>query len=304
MPTTTYRIASWPALIGGMAAAGASVAFLWRDALATGWTIEHGVMPILVGLTILSAHLLSQAARERRWVSALAFAVLAFAGSGIIVLETMGRRAEVRDTKVAAASKSADDLGRIGADYAKAQALVAEAQTWVAGECRSGAGPKCKGTQFTLAQRTAYADKLRAQLEAASAPPPVDPKADKIAAAASLLGGNGALARDLVKTFDPFTLALFFELASVFLFGFGIRHQPAAKVVEPEVEPEEVPSGGGIPLDHPVIRVLAHHRKPMSNDDLAKAMGVTKSEASKRWREVQPHLNVRRDGRHLRIAMH
>ncbi len=304
MPTTTYRIASWPALIGGMAAAGASVAFLWRDALSTGWTIEHGVMPILVGLTILSAHLLSQAARERRWVSALAFAVLAVAGSCIIVVETMGRRAEVRETKVAAASKSADDLGRIGADFAKASALVAEAQTWVAHECRSGNGPRCRGTQFTLAQRVAYSDKLRAQLEAASVPPPVDPKADKIAAAASLLGGNGALARDLVKTFDPFTLALFFELASVFLFGFGIRHQPPAKVVEPETEPEEVPSGGGIPLNHPVLIELRRHQRPLSNDDLARAMGCSKSEASKRWREVQQHLNVKREGRHLRIAMH
>jgi hypothetical protein len=194
----------------------------------------------------------------------------------------MGRRAEVRDTKIATATKSADDLGRIGADFAKASKLVEEAQTWVASECRTGTGPKCKGTQYTLAQRTAYADKLRAQLEAASVPPPVDPKADKIAAAASLLGGNGALARDLVKTFDPFSLALFFELASVFLFGFAVRHRVAPKVVEPE--PEEVPSGGGIPLDHPVIRVLAHHRKPMSNDDLAKAMGVTKSEASKRMK--------------------
>lgn len=284
---TAYRIHSWPALVGGSAAAGGSVAFLLRDASASGLTLEHGLMPALVGLTILIAHLFSQAWKEWKPVSAMAFGLLAVAGSGIIVLETMGRRAEVRETKVAAASKTVDDLGRIGADYAKASKLVEEAQAWVAGECRSGPGPKCKGTQYTLAQRTAYADKLRGQLEAASAPPPVDPKADKVAAAASLLGGNGALARDLVKTFDPFTLALFFELASVFLFGFGIRHRAVPRRDPVPVSVPEPPPADREPRDH-VIDWVREFRARQGRDpqipEVQKEFQLPKTTA---WRRIK-----------------
>jgi heme/copper-type cytochrome/quinol oxidase subunit 3 len=54
---------------------------------------------------------------------------------------------------------------------------------------------------------------------------------------------------------------------------------------------------------HPVITALRQAGRPLSNDELAEAMGVTKGEASKRWREVSPQLSVTREGRELRIAL-
>ncbi|MFM7066648.1 MAG: hypothetical protein ACKO0U_07465 [Gammaproteobacteria bacterium] len=67
------------------------------------------------------------------------------------------------------------------------------------------------------------------------------------------------------------------------------------------------PSNGGtrapIPADHPVIVALRRTKRPLSNDELATEMGVTKGEASKRWREVSDQLTVTREGRELRIAV-
>lgn len=58
-----------------------------------------------------------------------------------------------------------------------------------------------------------------------------------------------------------------------------------------------------VPHDHPVIVALRRTKRPLSNDELATEMGVTKGEASKRWREVSDQLTVTREGRELRIAL-
>jgi len=55
--------------------------------------------------------------------------------------------------------------------------------------------------------------------------------------------------------------------------------------------------------EHPVIAALRSADRPLSNDELAAAMGVSKGEASKRRREVDQHLTVHPDGRCLRIAL-
>lgn len=65
-------------------------------------------------------------------------------------------------------------------------------------------------------------------------------------------------------------------------------------------QPEPLPA---ISSDHPVIVALRRTKRPLSNDELASEMGVTKGEASKRWREVSDQLSITREGRELRIAL-
>lgn len=79
--------------------------------------------------------------------------------------------------------------------------------------------------------------------------------------------------------------------------GASVAHQ----------QPRHPPTNGGhpapTPADHPVIVALRRTKRPLSNDELATEMGVTKGEASKRWREVSDQLTVTREGRELRIAL-
>jgi hypothetical protein len=51
---------------------------------------------------------------------------------------------------------------------------------------------------------------------------------------------------------------------------------------------------------HPVIDALAKVGRPVSNRELARLMGVTDGEASKRWQEV---VHVGRSGKRLEIAL-
>ena len=181
--------------------------------------------------------------------------------------------------------KTVDQYATIAADYQRASKLVAEAETWVGSECRSGAGPKCKGNQFVLAQRTAYAEKLKAQLEQAAAPAPVDSKADRVAAVLALFGISAEMAKKAFQTFDPFTLSLFLELGAVAGFGFGVRtrsvpvssvstvSEPKALSFERPYTDEEIEE---------LTRVLNGLDRPVTNDQLAALLGVSKSECSKR----------------------
>lgn len=308
--TTKYYVHSVPSLIGGVIAAGAAISLLVRDGLQNGLTLEHALMPVLVGLTVLFGHETWRALKEGKLISCALMAILALFGSGIIITETMGRRAENRDAKVAQATKTVDQYATIAADYQRASKLVAEAEAWVGSECRTGAGPKCKGNQFVLAQRTAYAEKLKAQLEQAAAPAPVDSQADRVAAVAALFGFKGEQAKTAFQTFDPFKLALFLEIGAVAGFGFSVRTRKVSVSVSESV-PAETPKALSFerPLSDDEVeqikRVLNGMDRPVTNDELKALLGCSKSESSKRWRKAAAAgvLEAKRAGRYVHLRL-
>lgn len=303
---------SVPAIVGGTAAAGAAVALLVRDGWNTGFTLEHFLMPVLVGLTVLSAHLAWDAFRNWRELSGIAFAVLAVFGSLLTVYETTGRRAEVRDTKVASAQKSVEEVARISRDLVLTRELVAESQKAVGLECASGRGKKCDGLTFVLDQRQASLEKLEGLMEHLKAPAPVDPKAERVAFVAGLFHYDPIKVKAMVAGFDPMTFPMFLELSSIFLFGYGFNGRKATEVFslkasevaeqisEVSTEVQEKPlSAEEIAL----IRALRKARRPVNNGELASFMGVSPSEASKR-RAAYPHLvSEERVGREVRCAL-
>jgi heme A synthase len=305
---TQYFVHSYPSLIGGIFAAGAAIALLVRDGIQNGITLEHALMPVLVGLTVLFGHETWRALKEGKLISCALMAMLAVFGSGIIITETMGRRAENRDAKVAQATKTVEQYAVIAADYQRAAALVAQSEQWTAAECATGRGKKCEGQTFTLNQRKAHAEKLKAQLEKATAPAPVDSKADRVAAVAALFGFKGEQAKAAFQTFDPFTLALFLELGAVAGFGFSVRTR---KVSVPAVSTVSEPKG--LSFEGPytddeieqIKKVLNGLDKPVTNDQLAALLKISKSEASKRWRRCAEAgvLEAQRAGRYVHLRL-
>jgi uncharacterized membrane protein len=305
---TRYFVHSYPSTVAGIVAAGAAIALLTRDGIQNGLTLEHGLMPVLVGLTVLFGHEAFRALKEWKVISAVLMLCLAAFGSLIIVGETMGRRAETRDAKIAQATKTVDQYAIIAADYQRAAGLVAQSEQWTAAECASGKGKKCEGQTFTLNQRKAHAEKLKAELEKATAPAPVDSKADKIAYWASVFGASKAFAKELFQNFDPFSLSLFLEMGALIGFGFGIKTRSVPVF---ESVPAETPKA--LSFERPLTddeveqirRILTGQKRPLTNDEVAAAAGISKSEASKR---VQRAVNAGivqklKEGRYNQIAL-
>lgn len=305
--TTRYYVHSVPALIGGIVAAGFSIALLCRDGFATGFTFEHAAMPALVGLTVLLAHEAWRAGKEWKLISFVGFLALALIGSSVIVSETMGRRAESRDAKVAQAEKTVDQYAVIAADYRKAAELVAQSEQWTAAECASGKGKKCDGQTFILNQRKAHAKELKGQLEKANAPAPVDSKADRIAAAAALFGLGEGMVKKAVHTFEPFVLPLFLELGAIFLFGFGVRTRKVSVLSVPAETPKALSFERPLTDDEveQIRKILTGRKQPVTNDELAALAGVTKSEMSKRVQKAHNAgvIQKLKEGRYNQIML-
>lgn len=312
--TTKYYVHSAPALIGGIVAAGFSMALLCQDAFTSGFTFKHAAMPALVGLTVLFAHEAFRAGKELKLISCAAFLALAVFGSGVIISETMGRTAESRDAKVSEATKGVDAYAALLANLDRANKLAAEAESWVAHECRTGVGPKCRGVTFTRDQRLAHAEKLRKEADAHKAPAPVDSKADRIAAIAALFGyGEGAV-KKAVHTFEPFVLPLFLEMGAIFLFGFGVRTRKVSVPVDDSVSTVSEPKALSFENEkgdrsdqeiEDIKKALSGLGHAVTNDQLAALLKISKSEASKRWRRCAEAgvLEAQRAGRYVHLRL-
>lgn len=234
-----YHVASPAAIVGGTAAAGGAVALLVRDAAVTGWTVDLMLMPVLVGLTILCGHHTSKALFRGRVLSAAGLAILAVFGSTLTVYETMGRRAEVRDAKVAVATDSASQRSHLQQMLAEAEENVTRYRKRLSDECGSGKGKKCDGFAYTVKTWEAAVTGYKAEISSLGAPKPIDPKAERVAAIAAMFGVG--ISPDVIQrhvgVLEPLALPIFLELGSIILFGYGLGRGRKIEAPAPTRQP-------------------------------------------------------------------
>lgn len=321
---TKYYVHSWPSMAGGLVAAASSVALLTRDAFASGFTLDHALMPVLVGLTVLVSHEAWRAMKECKPVSTAGLLLLAVMGSGLIVTETMGRRAEIRDSKTIVAQDAADRRTEAIAALAGARADLAKVEPERRTECHGAPDPLPPRGWPKCRRLTGEAEALQSRIAglettvAAMKPAPVDPKAERVAAAAVLFGiaPDHATARAAYQQLDPYLLSLFLELGSLILLGFGIRHREVSEAATVSAEV----SGGRLveerkaltferPLTDREIEdlrsLLIGCDRPMTQRELAALASVSPGEMSKRVAKAETAGVIRRwkDGRHDQVVL-
>lgn len=236
--TTKYTIHSRPSIVGGILAASGATALLVRDGFDTGFGLDHMLMPVLVGMTILSAHLAIQAAHEWR-PAAIGLAFLALFGSGLTIYETMGRRAETRDTKMMAAQANEARRLHLSSELQDAKTTLQWAEKDRAAEC-AGAPSPVPNTWPECRRKTGTVNALKAQIANNTSeldrlrPMPVDPKGERIAGLAGFFGADVTATKAAVAMFEPFLLPLFLELGSIIMFGFGVGHLAVTPAAPPE----------------------------------------------------------------------
>lgn len=280
-----YTYASPAAIIGGMAAAGGAIALLTRDGFTSGWTVELALRPLLAVLTILCGHLAVRALWRGRLLSFALLAVLAVSGSAMLVYEAMGTRAEIRDAKVATATESEGQREHWKQMLAEAEENVTRHRQRESAECASGRGTRCTGASYTVKTWEAAVAGYEAKIKGLGAPKPIDPKGERIAAIAGMLGISAsavAIQRN-VAMLEPLMLPLFLELSSIALLGYGFGRgrrreeapQPAkeATTFERPLTDEEIEE---------IKRLILGAGQPLSNGELARRLGISAGETSKR----------------------
>lgn len=270
---------------------------LFEDVVRAGApvTTDHVITALVLVGTIASGHYLVPVWEARRWVLSAGLSALFAAGTFICVTGSASRSAEHSAEKTAVVS-SVNEARTVLADALKT-AQSERSQLWrdMSSECATGRGKRCDGARSSLA----FADQHIAEIErdlAAAAPARVADAGLKHAARVF------AFASQLPETeienalllLWPFARAIVLELATIVFMGLGLGHQaketPETKETAQETAPE-------------IMKTLKKLGKPVTNDELARAMGVSKGHASKMVAKLSGQVTKTRQGRHVAIAL-
>ncbi len=233
----------------GILASGGALAILMQGTIKTGHLrLDQALMPILVALTIITGHLTTSAARERKPLSALGFAAVFSIGTLLTIYTSVGSQAKMAGAETATASAAKQSrqriesqMARVEAERTKASNMLAAAQRKLAKECASGRGSRCRGRQATVAVYQAAvkghnADlaRLNGQLDTLAPAPVTGARVGRMAAVLAIFAADEVKARARYERafmlFEPFAYSLFLELGALVAFGFGFGHARKAKM--------------------------------------------------------------------------
>ncbi len=312
---SSYTIASPLAMAASVGAGVLSITLLIEPYLHGEFTVGAAVAVAVsvgvVGLTIAVGVLAHTMGRS---LAGFGLALLSLCGSGLIVWEQSGRRAQ---TQVATAVTVGDvtlERRRLIQKRAEADEILVKHRADQARECASGKGKRCDGISYTVATWEAAVAGYDARLRGIPAPAP-DAKSERAATVAGLLGRDPAAARTWVSLLDPLAMPVWLEWVSVLCGILAVRSSGSTvSVVSPVSEvPKPVETARKLlpkpphlcpvqvePDEARVLRALkAKGGKVDSQNELGIAIGVSKGEVSKMLRHCPNVERIRVDNRYV-----
>ena len=339
---TRYTVVRSPGAIalGAICALGTAIVLFWHVRSVADITSNHVMIALALIVTLGAAHLLLKAG-WRHPFAALAFLVLFLAGTAVCVTLSAGRGAEVISRKVADVGlengKRSAHEGKVAeanvdrkaakAAHEAALAEAKDAREKAAIECATGKAIKCDGKRATAdAADKAEAESLKRSDQADShywmlVAQLADMKPDQVANVdlkqaakvfAFLTGYDVKKTMEGVELLWPFMLALLTEFGTIAFFNYGFGHKtvsaPKEKVTTVS-EPKPLEISGKSPRKQlpseaeAVLSALKRAKRPVTNDELAELMGVSKSESSKRVTSLNGAVQRVRVGREVAISL-
>ena len=292
-----YSVPQWIAMALGGGLLGLQTWLLLEHALAAPGTSSALIASVpFVTVTLAAIPSLMEAClRARAPLKALGLLLVFGLLVGYSLPQAIGRAGEVRDVKIAEAKASHRPLRLLQEELRRALVRVDDADREVKRECTGGFGPKCDGWQRTMAERQARADQLTGDI-AKLAPPKIGASdAPRIAA---VLGISEAA----VNLYQPLFLPVAMELGVWVLLWLAFSPTMMREVprsVSELPKPATVPAR---PAD-PVVDALAAAGRPLSNQELAQALGVSEGQAVKLVARRQHLIRKDRDGRQVAISL-
>ena len=314
MQIKSITSAQWLAIAAGVASTAGALAILCSDALRTGhWSLEHALMPLIVGIAIAFGHLIGSALRERRAVSTLGFAAVFLLATVATVYNSVGRQAATADKQALTVAHANHAIEQTEADLKTSRKRLETAQFMAAWEiagrpekrgrmdlqgtptAQSGCGSRCRSWKQQSSEISSHIALLESKLAGLGPVQIGSPKADRAAKVAALFGFDQAQTKTTIHLVEPFLYALLFELAAIVSFGFGFAHRGAVRLND---NIPIVPRGGRPHLihEHPMMSELRKNGPAYSQDELATRLGISKGEVSKTVSELGNQLIVTRNG--------
>lgn len=263
-------------------------------------------------VTLAALPVFIEAARSlKAWglVAALGVSFVAFLAYSLPA--TTGRTGEIKETNVVDQAKSLEDQARIRADHARTLELVDESNRWQLKACKGGNGKDCKAATFILNQRQASLEKLTKQLDDAAPVKAGDLGSDIVAWALSPVATVEA---STVRKSSVLSFAIGLDIviwSLVWFAGVAFKEvygtKEAVKVEAPAVKAiTERPEGDLKDEEIEGLRRLySKANRPLTNDEVAAKLGVSKAESSKRIQKAVSAgvLSKQRSGREVAVRL-
>jgi MarR family len=301
-----YSNSRWLAIAAGIAATGGALAILLADPLTTGeWRLDHGLLPVIVAITIAAGHLAKSALIDRKIGSSLGFAIIFSFGTLLTVYSSVGSQKAATGDKAGTVDTHNRAVADKTAELASARKRHTEATNEADREMKGhDCGTRCTNWRKRAAEVHSHIRILEAELRQLGTVKTARPKAEAAAEALALFGFDRAAVAQSATILEPFAYSLLLELSAIVAFGYGFGHggSPATALVAgtarsagkngaTEGNPQP-PRPGNRQLatksvatraaaEADVIRLVARGEELPSQDDLARRWNVHKGTVSK-----------------------
>jgi len=305
-------VRSWWLLVACFALGAGAVWFIVLDDWRHGAELsaDHGMFFLLFLSSLLSGLFIGPAVRAKKLGTAAMLFIVTCASALLLVTESAGRVAKGGLVAEALANKDGDAVKGAAASLEKARAALDLANVSLTRECSSGRGTRCQGLRETVEVSKLQFYEAQVRFDALKPAAPANGTAAYFEAVATVLGFGA----DGKRWGQGYTLAS--PVARVFTFDICIlvllHLALGVEIVKSKVEKPKDEGGDEKPrlalpapaiVDDPVVLALRKAKKPVTNDELASMLGVSKSTASKWVSDRADLLSRHRTGREVQISL-
>jgi hypothetical protein len=202
---------------------------------------------------------------------------------------------------------------------------------------KAGCGDRCKDWERRSAEVRSRVQVLEQEIRSIGPRQVAAPEAENFAQLMGIFGWSTTKVKALAVLLVPVLWTMVLEAGTIacFEYAFSGKHKPVTVSFSDSVQTsfsttkaddvlklfaDPIPENDPEPpkprktkkptnvvrfptVKHPVLQVLETSGRTMSNGELAKAMGVSDSEASKRWQEVSEQLEMGWNGKFRTIGL-
>ncbi len=288
---TSTTVRSWGSIaLGAIFATGTATSIFWDIRALVDIAPDHMMTALVLIGTIASGHMFWRQARGYHILPCLGLAALFGGGTFYCVTTSAARTVEVSIPKTLDILAANEGRRQLEIDIREAKEDARKAKATAAKNCANGEGPGCRALTKLADAADSHYWMLGARLAGTKPEQPSNPglhHAAQVFAALPFAGSAERIEHGLVL-FSPFVKALFLEIATVVFFGIGLGHRTvAARAGSVSCAPVTIFARRSLStvVDNDaatVVNALKTVREPVSNDELAALMSVTKGEASRR----------------------
>lgn len=269
---------------------------------------DHGMFLLLFLAVLLAGLFIGPAWGAGKYVSSFVLVLVTICATGLLTAESAGRVAKAGFAAEAVANKDAGQLKGALSDLKNARTALADANANFARECGTGKGARCKGLKEAVDTLEMQFYKAQTRVDNIKPAAPANGTAAYFAAWGDVLGSSDSarwgkayvLAAPLGKviTFDICILALLHLALGVALVSDKMKtegHGGGQKLL-PSPRQEVL-------VEDPVVLALRKAKRPVTNDELADLLNVSKGQASKLVAAREGMLRKERAGRTVAISL-